>query len=98
LTKSGAEIIKPCLWSAPKTREHAVTSAQYSALSDLSWSPEIWWHDLPTGTREVLHRRRWLRVARRVACVTHGHEHPGYVTISQRGMNAFTRERIRRGD
>lgn len=74
-----------------------VTDAQYNALCDLFWLPEVWWHDLPAGTREVIHRRGWLRVARREACNTHGHAHPGYVTISKRGEVVLKHEQARRG-
>lgn len=74
-----------------------MSEAQHDALNDLWWFPEIWWHDLPAGTREVLRRRRWLREVRRESCNTHGRKHPGYVTISKAGIAALRKEDACRG-
>jgi len=74
-----------------------ITDAQFRTMQHLGWSPEIWWHDLPAGTRDVLRRRGHLREVRRVSCGTRGHRHPGYVTLSRRGLRALTVEATRRG-
>jgi hypothetical protein len=54
--------------------------------------PEIWWHDVPAGPRTVIHRKGWLREVRSTKCGTPGHKHPGYVTISARGLKALEHE------
>jgi len=73
-----------------------ITDAQFRAMQLLAWIPEIWWHDLPAGTRDVLRRRGHLRETRRIGCNTRGHRHPGYVTLSRRGYRALAAEAGRR--
>jgi hypothetical protein len=75
-----------------------ITDAQFRAMQRLAWYPEIWWHGLQAGTRDVLHRRGHLRETRRIGCSTRGHRHPGYVTLSRRGLRALTVEAGRRGE
>jgi hypothetical protein len=72
--------------SAPK-----ITAAQLQALDDLRWHPSVWWHNLPPGTRDVLRDRGWLREVGRSKCGTPRCCHPGYVTLSPTGLDAYNR-------
>ncbi len=74
-----------------------MTNAQLKALENLDWYPEVWWHEIPPGTRAVLHRNGWLREVGRTRCSTPGHRHPGYVTLSKAGLTALRAERAVRG-
>lgn len=69
-----------------------MSDAQYEALRWLAWTGEIWWHDLPPGTRRVLWGKGWIRESRKIGCATPGHKHPGYVTLSRAGRTALRRE------
>ena len=71
-----------------------LTHAQKQLLSDMvyeeDWAPErpleFWWHDLkPHGARDVLLREGLIAEIRQESCGTPGHNHPGYLGVTQRG-------------
>ncbi len=66
-----------------------MNEAQKKALQDVIWRTELWWHDIPSGTRDVLLRNGWIQQKRSVPCITHGFDHPGYMEISEAGMSAL---------
>ncbi len=66
-----------------------LTPAQLSCLHDLSTRNELWWHDLPAGTREILHKRGLIQEVQAMQCGTLTHRHPGYMGISKAGLAAI---------
>jgi len=69
-----------------------MNEAQKRALQDIIWRTELWWHDIPSGTRDVLLRNGWIQQVqqkRAVPCLTHGFKHPGYMEISEAGLSAL---------
>ena len=71
-------------------RGGCVTPTQVETLERIAWHGNQWWHDLPHPTRNVLLRERWIAHAHG-SCVTHDKRHPGYVTITPRGVRALAR-------
>lgn len=71
-----------------------LTVPQVSTLERLDWlDGPVWWHDLRSGTREVLFRSGYIREARSVKCGTAGHSHPGYIVITALGKRALASKR-----
>lgn len=92
MAKAGASAA-PMSTARPTTA--AATAAQRDALELIEWNERggggMWWHDIPAGTRDVLHRNGWIREVRAVGCTTRGCKHPGEVGITSLGVRALRR-------
>lgn len=80
--------------------DNPLTVAQEEVLDSLDFSSdnEVWWHDLPAGTRDVLYRQGLIHEVRKEKCGTPGHDHPGYVGITERGKQALALAKRHRED